>query len=139
MSSYAEIIFLTAAMMVFSMLAINTSRSYNQSRQTLYRAEAEYRAIAIAQDELDKVQWIYAEEELDPDDGRYIYSDYPKTITYNYGSSDQYSDDFYLYAESEMIEDDGSIRRYQVGVTVVNTTFDPDIFITLNYVKSYSY
>ena len=65
MSSYAEIIFLTAAMVVFSMLAINTSRSYNQSRQTLYRAEAEYRAIAIAQDELDKVQWIYAEEELD--------------------------------------------------------------------------
>ena len=60
-------------------------------------------------------------------------------LSHNYGSSDQYSDDFYLYAESEMIEDDGSIRRYQVGVTVVNTTFDPDIFITLNYVKSYSY
>tara|TARA_R110000868_G_scaffold304437_11_gene565157 strand:- start:536 stop:955 length:420 start_codon:yes stop_codon:yes gene_type:complete len=139
MSSYAEIIYLTAAMVIFSTLAMNTARNFNSSRTALYRVEVEYRAIAVAQDELDKVQWIYDDTELDPDDGSYVYSSYPLTETHTYGSSDQYSDDFVIYAESELIEDTGSQKRYQVSVSVLNQDVQPEVFVTMDYVKSYSY
>ncbi len=139
MSSYAEIIYLTIAMIIFSTLSINTARTFNSSRQSLYRTEVEYRAIAVAQDELDKVQWIYDDSELDPDDASYVYSSYPLIETHIYGSSDQYSNDFVIYAESELIEDTGSQKRYQVGVSVLNQSVQPEVFITLDYVKSYSY
>ncbi|GAB5408502.1 MAG: hypothetical protein BalsKO_08670 [Balneolaceae bacterium] len=139
MSGYAEILYLTIAMIVFAMLSINTATNFNNSRQNLYRVEVEYRAIAVAQDELDKVQWIYDDDELDPTDGSYVYTNYPLTETHNYGSSDQYSDDFVIYAESELIVDTGSQKRYQVSVSVLNQNVDPEVFITLDYVKSYSY
>lgn len=139
MTSYAEILYLTIAMIIFAMLSINTAKNFNTSRQSLYRTEIEYRAIAVAQDELDKVQWIYDDTELDPDDGSYVYASYPITETHNYGSTDQYSNDFVIYAESELIEDTGSQKRYQVSVSVLNESVEPDVFISLDYVKSYSY
>jgi hypothetical protein len=89
MSSYAEIFYLLGAMVVFSFLSLNTARSFNSSRQTLYQAEAEYRAIAVVQDELDKVQWIYEPDDLDPSSGSYVYSSYPIEESHTYGDSDQ--------------------------------------------------
>lgn len=139
MSSYAEILYLSIAMIIFAMLSINTAKNFNTSRQSLYRTEVEYRAIAVAQDELDKVQWIYDDDELDPDDASYVYEDYPLTEDHSYGSSDQYSDAFVIYAESELIEDTGSQKRYQVSVSVLNQNVEPEVFVTLDYVKSYSY
>lgn len=76
MSSYAELTYLIGAMVIFGFLSLNTARSFNSNRQAIYQAEAEYRAIAVAQDELDKVQWIYDSDELDPSSGNYVYSSY---------------------------------------------------------------
>ncbi len=139
MASYVEIIYLSVAMIIFSMLSMNTARNFNSSRTSIYRTEVEYRAIAVAQDELDKVQWIYDDSELDPDNGSYVYQNHPITETHTYGSSDQYSDDFIIYASSDLIGDDGSQKRYQVTVSVLNENVNPEVFITLDYVKSYSY
>lgn len=139
MSSYAELFYLVGAMMVFSMLSLNTARSFNSSRQTIYQAEAEYRAIAVAQDELDKVLWIYEPDDLDPTSGTYVYANYPVQETHTYGSSNQYSSTFTVNGTSELIEDTGSMKRYQVAVTVVNQNVDPEVQITLEYVKSYTY
>lgn len=139
MTSSAEIIYLTVAMMIFAMLAMNTSRNFNATRSGLYRTEVEYRAIAVAQDELDKVQWIYDDNQLDSDNGNYVYSNYPITETQTYGATNQYSDQFTTYATSNLIEDTGSQKRYQVSVTVINQNVNPNVTVTLDYVKSYSY
>ncbi len=139
MTSYAEIFYLLGAMVVFSFLSLNTSRSFNSSRQTLYQAEAEYRAIAVAQDELDKVQWIYEPDDLDPDESSYVYANYPIEESHVYGDNDQYSSTFIINGSSELIEDTGSMKRYQVAVSVLNQNVTPEVFITLEYVKSYSY
>ncbi len=139
MTSYAEILYLTVAMIVFAMLSINTARNFNASRTNIYKTELEYRAIAVAQDEIDKVQWIYDDNELDPDHNSYVYANYPVTETHTYGSNNEYSSSFVIYAESELIEDTGSQLRYQVTVSVLNEEVTPEVFITLDYVKSYSY
>ncbi|MCR9131785.1 MAG: hypothetical protein NXI08_04395 [bacterium] len=139
MSSYAELTYLIGAMVIFGFLSLNTARSFNSNRQAIYQAEAEYRAIAVAQDELDKVQWIYDSDELDPSSGNYVYSSYPIEEVHNYGSSDQYSSTFIINGTSELIEDTGSMKKYQVTVTVLNQNVTPEVFITLEYVKSYTY
>lgn len=139
MASYHEIILLTAAMMIFATLALNTSRNFNSNRLNIYRTEVEYRAIAVAQDELDKVQWIYDDTELDPSSGGYVYTNYPVTEVHSYGTNDAYSNDFIIYGTSELIEDTGSQKRYQVSVSVLNESTTPEVFVTLDYVKSYSY
>jgi hypothetical protein len=139
MSSYAELTYLIGAMIIFGFLSLNTARSFNSNRQAIYQAEAEYRAIAVAQDELDKVQWIYDSDELDPNSGDYVYASYPINEVHNYGSSDQYSSTFIINGTSELIEDTGSMKKYQVTVTVLNQNVTPEVFITLEYVKSYTY
>lgn len=139
MSSYAELTYLIGAMIIFGFLSLNTARSFNSNRQAIYQAEAEYRAIAVAQDELDKVQWIYDSDELDPSSGDYVYADYPISEVHNYGSSDQYSSTFIINGTSELVEDTGSMKKYQVTVTVLNQNATPEVFITLEYVKSYTY
>lgn len=138
MTSYAELLYLIGAMMVFAMLTLNTSRTFNSTRQTIYQAEAEYRAIAVAQDEIDKIQWIYNSDQLDPDNGDYVYEDYPIKETHVYGDNDQYSTDFKINGTSELIFNDGSMKRYQVTITVVDPEAQPAVSVTLDYVKSYN-
>lgn len=121
------------------MLSINTAKNFNTSRSNIYRTELEYRAIAVAQDELDKVQWIYEDTELDPNHASYVYANYPVTETHTYGTSNEYSSEYVIDATSVLIGDNGSQKRYQVTVRVLNTEVNPDVFITLDYVKSYSY
>ncbi len=121
------------------MLSLNTARSFNSTRQTIYQSEAQYRAIAVAQDEIDKVQWIYEPSDLDPSSGSYTYQSYPVTVTQNYGPSNEYTSSFTLYGTSELLEDTGSMKRYQVTVSVLNTEVEPDIFITMDIIKSYTY
>ena len=139
MTSYAELFYLVGAMLVFSMLTLNTARSFNSTRQSIYQAEAEYRAVAVAQDEIDKIQWIYDPEDLDPSSSSYVYDDYPIDQTHYYGENDEYSAVFTINGTSELIEDTGSMKRYQVTVTVVNDDVDPGVSISMDYVKSYSY
>jgi len=139
MSGYSEILYLVAGMMVFSMLSINTARNYNSTRQNIYRSEMEYRAIAVAQDEIDKVQWIYDDRELDPDNTSYVYEDYPLTQDFLYGPDEEYSDEFIIHAQSREIFDDGNQKRYQVTVSVINQSITPPIFVALDYVKTYNY
>ncbi len=139
MSSYAELTYLIGAMIIFGFLSLNTARSFNSNRQAIYQAEAEYRAIAVAQDELDKVQWIYEPDDLDPTSGSYVYASYPIEEVHSYGSSDQYSSTFIINGTSELIEDTGSMKKYQVTVSVLNQNVTPEVFITLEYVKSYTY
>ncbi len=139
MASYAELFYLFGAMMIFSMLSLNTSRSFNSTRQNIYRAEAEYRAVAVGQDELDKVQWIYNPADLDPSSSSYVYENYPDTVTHTYGSSGQFSSTFVINGTSVLLEDTGSMKRFQVSVSVLNQEITPEIFITLDYVKSYTY
>jgi hypothetical protein len=139
MTSYSEILYLIAAMVVFSFLSLNTAKSFNNSRQTLYIAEAESRAIAVAQDELDKVQWIYDPNDLNPNSASYVYANYPIIETQSYGNNDQYTSTFIISGTSDLIEDTGTMKRYQVVISVLNQQVTPDIFINLEYVKSYSY
>lgn len=139
MSGYSEILYLVAGMIVFSMLSLNTARNYNSTRSEIYRNEMQFRAIAVAQDEIDKVQWIYDDRQLDSSSGTYVYDNYPVTQTVQYGSSNQYSDDFVVHGQSTEIYDDGSQKRYQVTVTVINQSVNPPVFVALDYVKSYNY
>ncbi|RNC85711.1 MAG: hypothetical protein ED557_02760 [Balneola sp.] len=138
MSSYSDIIFLSAALVVFSSLAVNTARNYQTTSQNRYKSDIEFRAIAVAQDEIDKVQWIYDQAQLNSASPSYIYSNYPKTETLLYGSSQQYSENFSIEASSELIEDSMLQKRYRVTVIVTNNQVSPDISVTLNYIKTYA-
>ncbi len=139
MSAYAELTYLIGAMVIFGFLSLNTARSFNSSRQSIYQAEAEYRAIAVAQDELDKVQWIYDSDELDPNSTNYVYENYPVNEIHNYGAGDEYNSTFLINGTSELVEDTGSMKTYQITVSVLNQNVTPEAFITLEYVKSYNY
>ncbi len=139
MSSYAELTYLLGAMIVFGFLTLNTSRSFNSSRQTLYQAESEYRAIAAAQDEIDKVQWIYDPNDLDPSSGSYVYTNYPIIESVTFGPNDEYSTSYIINGTSELIEDTGSMKRFQVVISVLDQNVTPNVFVTLEFIKSYSY
>jgi len=58
MNDYSDIILLMGAMIVFSLLSIQTSRLFQMNNRMQINGEIEYNAVSIAQDQIDKLQWI---------------------------------------------------------------------------------
>lgn len=137
MSDYSDIIYLTVAMVVFSMLTMNTARSFQYTADTLVRADLEYRATALAQDHIDQVRWETNENRLDPDHSDYMFDSYPETETITYGSSDEYSEQFQVDGESLLIEDTADMKRYRVTITTSSSYLDPEVKVSLQFIKSY--
>lgn len=148
MSDYSDIIFLTAAMMVFGMLTINTARSFQTTSDTMIRADLEYRALAIAQDEIDAIRWVQARSKngpkapydpFDPENSNYLYNTNPIQRTENYGSSDQYSETFNVYRSAELLEDLTNQRTYKISIDVRSNAVDPPISTTLTFIRTLTF
>ncbi|NGP87820.1 hypothetical protein [Fodinibius halophilus] len=75
MNDYSDIIFLMGAMIVFSMLTVQTFHLFQMNNQVKINGEVEYNAIAVAQDQVDKLRWARNETEFDT-----LRSQYPKTV-----------------------------------------------------------
>lgn len=136
MNDFSDVIYLMVAMIVFSMLTINTSRSFMNTTSTSIQSTIEYRAIALAQDEIDKIRWA-PEEELDPTDYQYLFDSDPVTKEIEYGQDDQYSDEFEVTRSSVQIENSAQQNRYRITVEVTSDVTDPPAEVQLEYIKTY--
>ena len=136
-SNYVDLIYLTCAMVLFSMVTINFARHYNATSQSFYRTEIEFRALSVAQDEIDAIRWV-PEDELDPDDYDYLYKSGPivRTITYEAGS--QYTEQYTLKRSSTQIENSASQNRYRIRIVVETDIVSPFLSDTLEYIKAYT-
>jgi len=129
-----------AAMMVFSMLTVNTSTSFLRTSQITLQSDLEYRAIAVAQDEIDQVKLLSRDKEnmLISNHVSYIYKTYPKTFTPEYGASNEYSENFTVAANStRIVENDPLVNRYLVTVTVTQNDTKPAVTAELTFIKAF--
>lgn len=137
MSNYSDILFLTGAMIVFSMLTLNTALNFQSTSRTVYQTDIEHRAITLAQDEIESIRWA-SEDELDPNDSNYIYDGQsPVTRTIKYGSSNEYEETYELKRSSTLISNTGGMKRYRVQIIVESDAVTPAISDTLEYIKSF--
>lgn len=108
MNDYSDIIYLIGAMVMFSILTLNVSRTIVMNSKELSKSEIEYSGIALAQGYADRAQWAEPGE-LDPDSSAYVFDatgkepagcDYshnnPCKETLHLGASGQYSVDYYI-------------------------------------------
>lgn len=58
MGDYSDLIFLVGAIIVFSMLSLQASRTFQLNNLVQINAEIEYNAVSIAQNEIDQIRWI---------------------------------------------------------------------------------
>ncbi|MTI89164.1 MAG: hypothetical protein FH748_14500 [Balneolaceae bacterium] len=137
MSNYSDILYLTVAMVVFSILTINTARSFQFTADTLVRADLEYRATAIAQDEIDQIRWETDENKLDPEHDDYLFDSYPQNQAITYGNENEYSETFKVNGKSTLIENTSSMKRYKVTITTTSNSIDPKVEVSLEFIKSY--
>lgn len=140
MNDYSDIFYLIGAMLVFSMLTLNTANSFLRTSQTTLQSDVEYRVIALAQDEIDQVKLLSRDKEnmLKSNHGSYIFGNYPKSSTQRYGASNEYSETFTVSASSTLIdENDPLVNRYLVRVIVMQTDFDPDLSAELTFIKAF--
>jgi carotenoid cleavage dioxygenase-like enzyme len=76
MNDYSDIIFLMGAMVIFSLLSMNTSRMFQMNNRVQMEAEIEYHAVSIAQNEIDRVRWIESESAFD----NHVTNSFPKEV-----------------------------------------------------------
>ncbi len=141
MNDFSDVLYLTVAMVIFSMLTVNTARSFLNTSDTVIRSDVEYKAIVRAQDEIDEVKLITADDRntLNPASIYYRYDNHPITVTESYGPNDEYSDTYTINASSKYIdENDPNVRRYLVTVNLSNNAVEPAVNVTLTYVKSFA-
>ncbi|WP_020402052.1 type IV pilus modification PilV family protein [Gracilimonas tropica] len=136
MNDFSDVIFLMVAMVVFSMLTINTSRSFMNTTSTSIQSTIEYRAIALAQDELDNIRWA-PEIHLNPTSNQYLFDSDPITTTVEYGSSDEFSEEYEVTRNSVLIENTSTQKQYRVTVQVTSDATDPPVQVQLEYIKTY--
>lgn len=148
MSDYSDIIFLTAAMMVFGMLTINTARSFQTTSDTMIRADLEYRALAIAQDEIDAIRWVQARSKngpkapydpFDPDNSNYLYDTNPVQRSVTYGKDGQYSEVFNVYRSAELLDDISNQRTYKITVEVKSNAVNPPLSASLSFIRTLTF
>ncbi|MBO6586098.1 MAG: hypothetical protein JJ953_08350 [Gracilimonas sp.] len=149
MTDFSDIIYLGAAMVVFSLLTMNTSRSFQVTLDTMIRSELEYRAISAAQEEIDAIRWVQARyKSQDPfDSGNssyYLYEDNPVERTFDYGANNEYSETFTIYREAVPsndcdLLDSTSQRCYEITITVENNSLDPVITVTQKLIRTLTF
>jgi len=137
MNDYSDIIFLMAAMIMLSMVTLNTSKTYLSSPDQLIRTQLEYRTLAAAQSEIDQARFITDPRELRPWDNRYIYSDHPLTKTISYGDANQYTEEIIITAVSARVENSATMERFRITVTASSTALTPNINVEMDYLKSF--
>lgn len=125
MNDYTDLIFLMGAMILFSMLTMNVSRSLVNNTQKLTQSHIEYNGISLAHSIIEEAQWA-PKNSLDPTDpDNYMFSDYsknnPEKKTLQLGPSNQYQIDYYVYVD---LQDNYSVpgsstynKKITVGVT----------------------
>jgi len=142
MSGYSDILFLVGAMIMLSMLTLNTSRSYLATTDSVVRSEIELRALARIQDIIDEYRWEQNETTF------YNYfnnlENNPQNVTVNYGSYDSDNttreDIFTISAEiSDLDPSDNNPRLhiYFVELTIKNDYLTPPIEEKVHFIKSY--
>ncbi|WP_409028840.1 hypothetical protein [Gracilimonas sediminicola] len=149
MTDFSDIIYLGAAMVVFSLLTMNTSRSFQVTLDTMVRSELEYRAISAAQEEIDAIRWVQAryksQDPFDSDNSSYyLYEDNPIERTFDYGASNEYSETFTIYRKAEVsndcdLLDSSSQRCYEITITVENNSLEPEITVTQKLIRTLTF
>lgn len=127
MSDYSDIFMLMGAIVIFSLLTINSNNALLQNTKRSLDSEVEYEAIALAQGEIDQARWSsYAR--LDSTASDYHFNGYPKTIATPEG-------DFTVAAHVDDISVTGTSSLHR-RVTVQVSHEKLDAPVTLTYVKN---
>lgn len=136
MNDFSDVIFLMAAMMVFSMLTLNTSKKFMSATSTSLQSTVEYRSIALAQDKIDEIRWS-PEEHLSPTSSQYLFESDPYMEAVTYGSSNEYSENYEVTRTSQLIENTSDQKQYRINVKVSSDATQPPVEVELEYIKTY--
>ncbi|HBX64936.1 MAG TPA: hypothetical protein DEG32_01775, partial [Balneolaceae bacterium] len=114
------------------------TRSFQSTSNPVVRSDLEYRAISIAQDEIDDIRWA-PEEEIDPYGVDYLYGGNDEVITKSieYGFDDEYSESFEITRSSTQIENSSDQNRYKVTILVESENANPAVSVQMEYIKTY--
>lgn len=127
-------------MVIYSLLTVNTARSFLNTSDTVIRSDVEYRTIIRAQDEIEEIKLISREDEnsLNPNHVDYRFANHPINSNETFGANNEYSDTYVIFGSSEYLdESDPLIRRYKVTIIVENRTLEPTTRAELVYIKSF--
>jgi hypothetical protein len=137
MNDFSDILFLSAAMVIFSMLTMNTSRSFQATSNASIQSDLEYRAVGVAQSEIDAIRW--ADEKLvNPASGDYLYDNDPITKTVTYGFNNEFSEVYKLKRSSTLIENSYKQKRYKIVIHVESDEAASPITLDMEYIKTFT-
>lgn len=150
MNDYSDLIFLMGAMILFSLLTMNVSRSMVNNTQKITQSHIEYNGISLAHSIIEQAQWA-PKDSLDPNQpSKYMFDGYsknnPQKETLQLGSSNQYQIDYYIYVD---VQNNYSVptsstnnKKITVGVTSphLHEEFDSTFTnypITMDFIAAY--
>ena len=113
MNDYSDLIYLMGAMIIFSLLSVQTTRLFQINSKMQVRGEITYNAISIAESQIEKVRWLKTEGSL------YSYANsFPKQVPL------VISGDTLLYTAKMQVRDaslaSANIDSKKVTVSVTN-------------------
>lgn len=114
MNDYTDLIYLLAAILVFSLLSMQVNRSIFRNNMMQTQSSVEYHAIAHAQNYTDQLQWIRSENELDV-----FANEFPRTDEVIYDESDNQTLPFLVdIAVTDTILQNSNVINKHVVVSV---------------------
>jgi nitrate reductase cytochrome c-type subunit len=113
MNDYSDIIFLMGAMIIFSLLTLQTTRTFQLNDRLQMNGELEYSAISMAQDQVDKMRWIQNQTAFN----NYV-SNFPQTVPHTIqGNTLNYDVDV---TTQNIALPNSNVSNQRVTVTVTN-------------------
>lgn len=148
MNDASDLISLMAAMLMFSVLTVNISKSVIQNGKELVETEVEYSGIALAQNFIDEARWL-SKYELTPGHSDYKFTDYQKSdpkkvdITIESDGKQVVAYQVYVAVRDTTIPGSNAVnKKVEVGVSSPyfyseNDSTDSKYHIKLSYIKSF--
>lgn len=138
MSDYSDLLYLIAAMLVFSLLSMNVASTFRMSNTALVHSEIEYNAISVLQDEVEEIRWLEndAQEQIDSTiGGTYRYeSPITKTTTVDGNEIDYTLSGNY----KKVTFPDLGIDSYKITLTVTSSFLPEEQRITQTVIKNFA-
>lgn len=133
MNDYSDLILLMGAMIIFSLLSLQVSRTFQMNNQIQMEAEIEYNAISIAQNEIDRVRWINSESDLN----NHVNS-YPKEVPLAVNGDTLFYD--VEVNTSDISIPDSNVDNKQITVEVTNEYLKSNngSGVQLQFIKSFN-
>lgn len=137
MNDFTDVFYVIGAMIIFSILSVNTFNYIGINEEFQYQSELQQNAVVVANEVITEMRWISDKDRFNPNRGDFVGNDYPRTVTMVVGDDDEFEFDYDVDVQvnDTTIAGSNSVNK-AIYVTVSSEYLEDNQKVRMRYIKT---